>query len=228
MIRKSFVSTAVSMSLMLVLVPFSGRAQAAPQPDAGQPNQEQSRIDTEMMSHQRAMDIILWRLQTDFQDVVKSKDGNGYVHDKAATKTYKGDLEALSVVARQHKQLAADYERWCAQSFTTDYEHWCGPDVKQNEMAEHQQRMKAVLFDLSDTFNTYVTVDDHSIEGSPNKILDVLNSHRAALNEFADVIKDHDGAISQMKANGAESIPMLPLSELGLLQLPDKQFPEKR
>ena len=225
--HKSLVSTAVTMSLALVLVPLLGRAQGA-QPGAGQPNQEQSRIDTEMMTHQRAMDIILWRLQMDFQDVIKSKDDNGYVHNMAAVKTYKGDLEALSVVARQHKQLAADYERWCGQSFTTDYAHWCGPDVKQNEMTDHQQRMKAILSDLSDTFNTYVTVDDHTIEGSPNKIQDALNAHRVALNKFADVIKDHDGAISQMTANGAESIPMLPLSDLSLLQLPEKQFPEKR
>lgn len=200
--HKSLASTTVSMSMALVLVPFSGRAEAAPQSSAGQPNQEQSRLDTEMMSHQRAMDIILWRLQTDFHDVIESKDANGYVRDKAAVIAYKGDLESLSAVARQHKQLADDYERWC------------GPDVKQNEMAEHQQRMNAMLSDLSDTFNTYLTVDDNSIEGSPNKIQDAL--------------KDHESAISQMTANCAESIPMLPLSDLGLLRLPEKQFPEKR
>lgn len=218
--HKSFFSLVFSTPLALVLL-SGGQAQATPQPGAGQ--QEQPCIDTEMMSHQRAMDILLARLQADFQSVVTAKDANGFVHDKTAVRTYKGDLDALGVVVRQHKQFAADYERWCGQSFTTDYAHWCGPDVKANAMAGHQQRMKTILFDLSDTFNTYVATDDHSIEGGPNKIQDALKAHRDALAELADAIKDHESAISQMMSNGDESIPELPLTSSALLPLPEKR-----
>ncbi len=218
--HKSFFSVVFPASLALVLL-SGGRAQAISQPGAGQ--QEQPRIDTEMMSHQRAMEIVLDRLQTDFRAVVSSKDAHGYVHGKTAVKTYKGDLDALRVIASQHKQFAVDFERWCSQSFSTDYVHWCGPDAKQNAMAGHQQRMKTILFDLSDTFNTYVTADDQSIEGGPNKIQDALNAHRNALNEFADAIKDHDNAVSQMMTNGNELIPELPLSSSALSPLPEKR-----
>ncbi|HLH36358.1 MAG TPA: hypothetical protein VKX41_16930 [Alloacidobacterium sp.] len=215
---KSFFSAVISTSLAIVLLSV-GRAQATPQPGAGQ--QERPAIGTEMMSHQRAMDIVLARLQADFQAVVSSKDGNGAVHDKAAVKTYKGDLAALRVITSQHKQFAADYERWCSQSFSTDYEHWCGPEVKQNAMAEHQQRMKRLLFDLSDTLDRYITEDNHSIEGGPNKIQDALDAHRDALNEFSEVIKDHEGAISQMMTQDDESIPELPPSSSVLLPPPE-------
>jgi len=218
--HKSFFSVVLSTSLAIVLL-SAGRAQAVPQPDAGE--QEQPAINTEMMSHQRAMDIVLIRLQADFQAVVRSKDGNGAVHDKAAVKTYKGDLAALHVITDQHKQFTAAYERWCSQSFSTDYEHWCGPNVKENAMTGHQQRMKRLLFDLSDTFDRYVTEDNHSIEGGTNKIQDALNAHRDALNEFAEVIKDHEGAISQMMTQSDESIPELPLSSFVLSPVPEKR-----
>lgn len=218
--HKSFFSVILSTSLAIVLLSV-GRAQAVPQPGAGE--QEQPAINTEMMSHQRAMDIVLARLQADFLAVVSSKDGNGAVHDKAAVKTYKGDLAALHVITDQHKQYTAAYERWCSQSFSTDYGHWCGPDVKQNEMAAHQQRMKGILFDLVDTFNRYVAEDNHSIEGGPNKIQDALDAHRDALNEFAEVIKDHEGTISQMMTHGDELIPELPLSSSVLLPLSEKR-----
>ncbi len=90
-------------------------------------------------------------------------------------------------------------------------------------MTGHQQRMKRLLFDLSDTFDRYVTEDNHSIEGGPNKIQDALNAHRDALNEFAEVIKDHEGAISQMMTQGNESIPELPLSSFVLSPVPEKR-----
>ncbi len=166
-------------------------------------SQEQNRVDTEMMSHQRAMEIVLAWLQKDFPDVAKSKDGIGDVRDKAAVKAYKRELDALRVIASQHRQFAADYERWCSGSFSTDYIHWCGPDVKENEMAGHQQRMKEILFDLSTTFDNYLKADDHGID-QPYLVEETLDAHRDALNEFADAIKDHEHDVVQMRVNGAD------------------------
>ncbi len=219
--HRSFVSTAISMSLALVLLPPSmGHAQAAAQPGVESGNQDQSRVDTEMMSHQRAMEIVLAWLRKDFPDVVKSKDGIGDVRDKAAVKAYKKDLDALRTIVSQHKRFAADYEHWCSESFSTDYAHWCGPDVKENEMAGHQQRMKEILFDLSTTFDNYVKADDHGID-QPYLVEESLDAHRDALNEFADAIKDHEHVLAQLTVNGADhrsaqsgpisaSIPPLP------------------
>ena len=233
--RKSLTAIAISMSLALAFSTFfESRALAMPQPGAGAANQEQNRVDMEMMSHQRAMEILLNILRTDFQAVVKSKDANGYVHDKAAVKTYKGDLDALSVVTGQHKQFAADYGHWCGRAFSTDYQHWCGPDVKENAMAEHQKRMKAILFELSNTFDNYLTVDDHSIEGGPNKIQDAFDAHRDALNDLADAIKDHEQAVARMMTGGADhgDVLLTPLPESTLAPSPagskHSPLPEKR
>ncbi len=194
-------------------------------------SQEQNRVDTEMMSHQRAMEIVLAWLQQDFPDVAKSKDGIGDVRDKATVKAYKRDLDALRVIASQHRQFATDYERWCSGSFSTDYVHWCGPDVKENEMAGHQQRMKEILIDLSTTFDNYIKADDHGIDQS-HMIERTLHAHRDALNELADAIKDHEQAAAQMTVNGAHhsnaqsgpvppvSIPVLPLAASSHASLP--------
>ncbi len=202
--HRSFVSTAMSMALALALLPLSmGWAQAATQGGVESGSQEQNRVDAEMMSHQRAMEIVLAWLQKDFAAVVKSKDGNGYVRDKAAVKAYKRDLDALHMIANQHKQSAADYEHWCSAAFSTDYAHWCGPDAKVNEMASHRQRMKEILFDLSTTFDNYVKADDHGID-QPYLVEETLDAHRDALNEFADSIKEHEQATAQMTVKGID------------------------
>ncbi len=202
---RSFIPTLFPMFLGFVLVPFfGGRAMALQTSTQTENNQDQGRVGTEMMSHQHMMEDLLAILQKDLQAVVDSKDANGYVHDNAAVKAYKADLDGLRDVVRQHRLFAADYERWCGQSFTTDYEHWCGPDKKQNAMAEHQQRMKAILYDLSNTFDTYVTVDDHSIEGGPNKIEDALDAHRRALVDFANAVRNHEQAMTQMMTHASD------------------------
>ena len=199
---RSFVSTAMSTALAFALLPLSiGWAQAATRGGVKSGSQEQNRVDKEMMSHQRAMEIVLSWLQKDFAAVVQSKDGNGYVRDKAAVKAYKRDLDALQVIVNQHKRFAADYEHWCGAAFSTDYAHWCGPDVKENAMAGHQQRMKEILFDLSTTFDNYVKADDHGID-QPYMVEETLDAHRDALNELAGVIKDHEHDVAQITANG--------------------------
>lgn len=204
MTSKSFISAAFPMFLGFVLLPFfGGRAMAQQTSLTIENNQGQSRVGTEMISHQHLMEDLLALLQKDFQTVVASKDANGYVHDKAAVKAYKAELEGLRDAVRQHRLFAADYERWCGESFTSDYRHWCGPDKKQNAMAEHQQRMKGILYDLSETFDTYVAADNHSIEGGPDKIEDALAAHRDALNDFANAIQDHEQAMTQMMAHAS-------------------------
>lgn len=195
---RSLIPSVIPMFLGLVLAPVFG-GQAAAQASATAPSdQEQSSVNTEMMSHQNLMEDLLAFLQKDLQAVVSSRDAYGYIHNRAAVKAYKADLAGLREAVRQHKLFAADYERWCGQSFTTDYEHWCGPDSKQNAMAEHQQQMKSALFHLSDTFDTYLAADDRSIEGGPDKIEDALTAHRDALNDFAQAVKGHEQAIAHM------------------------------
>ncbi len=192
MTSKSFISAAFPMFLGFVLLPFfGGRAMAQQTSLTIENNQGQSRVGTEMISHQHLMEDLLALLQKDFQTVVASKDANGYVHDKAAVKAYKAELEGLRDAVRQHRLFAANYERWC------------GPDKKQNAMAEHQQRMKGILCDLSETFDTYVAADNHSIEGGPDKIEDALAAHRDALNDFANAIQDHEQAMTQMTAHAS-------------------------
>lgn len=100
-------------------------------------------------------------------------------------------------------------------------------------MAEHQQRMNSIAFDLSETFDAYVTEDNHSIEGGPNKIEDALNAHREALKSFADLIKEHEQAVNQMmppaeregvpSALAPESISVLSPSGPALLSLPEER-----
>jgi uncharacterized protein YukE len=190
---KSFIPTVFLMSLGLVLVQLAGSgAMAQETPTATNNHQGQGRVDTEMMSHQKVMADLLASLQKNLQAVVSSRDAYGYIHDKAAVKAYKADLDALRDAVHQHKSFAADCERWY------------GPNEKQNVMAEHQQRMRGILFDLSDTFYTYLTVDDHSIEGPPNKIEDALVAHRDALNDFASAIQEHEQAMAQMMTHASD------------------------
>ncbi len=192
MANTSFIRTMFLMSLGFVLAPlFGGRAMAQQSPMATENNQDQSRIETEMMSHQHLMEDLLVILQKDFQAVVSSRDTYGYIHDKAAVKAYEADLAGLRASLQQHEPFAADYERWY------------GPDKKQNAMDEHQREMKSALFYLSDTFHTYLTADDRSIEGEPNKIEDALTAHRDALNDFDHAVKDHEQAMAQMMSPAA-------------------------
>lgn len=188
---RMFIPSVIPMFLGLVLAPVFG-GQAAAQASAAVPNdQEQSSVNTEMMSHQHLMEDLLAGLQKDLQSVVSSRDAYGYIHNKAAVKAHEADLAGLRDSLRQHKLFAADYERWC------------GPDKKQNAMDEHQREMKSALFYLSDTFHTYLTADDRSIEGGPNKIEDALAAHRDALNDFDRAIKDHEQAMAQMMSPAA-------------------------
>ncbi len=201
---KSFISTVFLMSFGFVLVPFFGsRANALQTAAATENTQDQSRVGTEMMSHQHLMEDLLVILQKEFQAVVDSKDASGFVRDKTAVKAYKSDLDGLLYAVRHHRLFAVDYERWCGQSFATDYEHWCGPDKKQNAMSEHQQRMKVILHDLSNTFDIYVTADDHSMKAGPNKTDDALEAHRDALVGFANAVRDHDQEMARMMTHAS-------------------------
>jgi hypothetical protein len=75
-------------------------------------------------------------------------------------------------------------------------------------MSEHQQRMKVILHDLSNTFDTYVTADNHSMEAGPNKIEGALDAHRAALVDLAKAVRDHEQEMTRM---------MSPVSDQGSL-----------
>ncbi|HZC22924.1 MAG TPA: hypothetical protein VE866_06260 [Candidatus Binatia bacterium] len=186
--RKSCVSTTLVIFLGLALLPpANSHAQSMPMPAGSQGTQAQ-KYHEEMMSHQKEMDDLLARSQKDFQAVVTAKDARGYVRDKAVLNVYKADLDALRDAVRQHKLLTADYVGWC------------GPeDKKHNAMMEHQQRMKSLLYDLVDTFDTYVKADDTSID-QPFAIEEAFDAQQDALKEFADAIQQHKQAMTQMMA----------------------------
>lgn len=191
-------STTFLLLFGIALFPLShSRAQTTRTPAVNQGNEDLRRIHSEMTRHQKEMDNLLAKLQKDFETVVPSKDAYGYVHDKSAVRVYKADLEALRNAVREHKLLTADYKRWCGQLFTLDYRHWCS-SKEDDAMVLHQQQMKAALYALFDTFDTYVKADDSSIEGSPEKIKDALDAHRNALKDFADAIHDHEQAVAQL------------------------------
>lgn len=165
-------------------------AQALRGSSTAQENSLRNTVDREMNGHQQAMADLLRKFTKDFQAVVSSKDANGYVRDKTSVKAFKEDIDVFGDLIQQHKRLASDYGRWCAQLFTTDYAHWCDQNKEQNEMVVHQQRMKEVLYELSSTFTAFVDADDHGID-QPYRVEETLAAYRSAFDDFSAIVHDH-------------------------------------
>ena len=143
-------------------------------------------LDSEMMTHQAEMNDLLGKLQKSFEALAAVTDTRGHTSDKALLKAHEADITALRNAVREHKLfLIADI-------------HHCGSGGKQADlMMVHQQQMKAVLYDVVDTFFTYETANDTSIDSS-EPAEDALTPHRAALKELGDASVQHDEAMKQM------------------------------
>jgi hypothetical protein len=185
--RKLFSFTAAAALLGFGLVPlFAIQMNGAQMPATGQSEQNQKSADAEMMAHQKEMQDLSTKLDSSFQVMVAATDSRGYVHDKAIVKLHEADIKALRNAVREHKLF-----------LDTD-DHQCSAGTKQADaMMQHQQEMKGVLYDVVDTFDTYQTADDSSIESS-EPVEDALHAHRDALKEFTAAIAQHQVAMTQM------------------------------
>lgn len=187
MTRKSLVLTAMAAILGFGITPlFAIQMPGMQMPAKSQTGQNQKSLDAEMMNHQSEMQALLAKLETSFQAIVDAKDANGRVRDKSIVKAHEADLTELRNAVRSHKL------------FLIDYEGKCGVNSKQHDaMIQHQQKMKAVLFDVVDTFYTYMDANDSSIETS-EPVEDALTAHHEALKELGDAIAQHKRAMAQM------------------------------
>ena len=187
MTRNQVLFTAVVAALVFGLTPlFASQMPEMKMPATSQPDKNQKSLDAEMMDHQNEMQSLFAKLEKSFQAAVDAKDANGYIRDKSIIKAHEADLTELRNAVRNHKL------------FMVDYESKCGVNSKQHDaMNQHQQQMKAVLYDVVDTFYAWMSADDHSIEVS-EPVENALTAHREALKELGDAIAQHKQAMTQM------------------------------
>ncbi len=185
MTRKLFLTTTAVALLGLGMTPLFGLQMPGMQmPATSQPNQKS--IDAEMMDHQNEMQALVTKLDKSFQAIVNARDSNGYVRDKSIVKAHEADLTEFRNAVRNHKLFLIDYERKC------------GVNAKsQDAMVQHQQQMKAVLYDVVDSFYAYQDANDTSID-TPFAVEDALSTHRQALKELEDAVTQHKQAMEQM------------------------------
>lgn len=188
MSRKRVLFTALVALLGFGMTPlFASQMSGMQMPAASQNDKSQKSLDAEMMNHQKEMQTLLAKLQTSFQAIVNASDSNGYVRDKSIVKAHEADITALRNAVRNHKLFLIDYEREC------------GVNSKQHDaMIQHQEHMKAILYDVVDTFSSYEDANDASIDQQPDPVEDALNVHRQAIKELKDAIAQHNQAMTQM------------------------------
>jgi hypothetical protein len=187
MTRKQILFAAVVAVLVCGLSPLLESQMPEKQmPATSQPDKNQKSLDAEMMEHQSEMQSLFAKLDKSFQAAVDARDANGYVRDKSIVKAHEADLTELRNAVRNHKL------------FMVDYAGKCSVNSKQHDaMNQHQQQMKSVLYDVVDTFYTWMSADDHGIDVS-EPVEDALTAHRAALKELEDAIGQHKEAMAQM------------------------------
>lgn len=111
---------------------------------AGYTDPSRKSLDDEMTNHQNEMITLTARLNESFQNIANARDAKGYVHDKALLKAHEVDIRSLRNAVREHKLFLGVYERQCG--VTSKHE-----DI----IIQHQHMMKAVLYDVVETFDTY-------------------------------------------------------------------------
>lgn len=187
MTSKSVVLTAMAAILGFgITLLFAIQMPGMQMPATSQTDQNQKSLDVEMMNHQSEMQALLAKLEASFQAIMDAKDANGRVHGKSIVKAHEADLTELRNAVRHHKQ------------FLIDYEGKCSVNSKQHDaMIEHQQQMKAVLFDVVDTFYTYMDANDSTIVAS-EPVEDALTALREALKELGNAIAQHKQAMAQI------------------------------
>ncbi len=187
MSRKPVVLTFACVLLGSSVLPLeAGQIPGMQMQAVSQTDKTQKSVDTQMMNHQAEMKDLIVKLNASFQAIVDAKDAKGYVKDKSLVKAHEADLTALRNAVRAHKL------------FLTAEEQACGAKSKDDDaMIQHQQQMKSVLYDAVDTFSTYQSANDSSIEAS-EPVEDALAAHRSALAALTDASAQHQQAMAQM------------------------------
>ena len=196
MSRKPVLVIAVVVLLGLGRTPLSANQMPGMQmPSASVPSQDQkdqkSRdVEWAMVNHQKEMRTLVAKLDESFQAITDARDAKGYVRDKAVLKTHQANIKALRDAVRDHRL------------FLIDYEHQCGVSNKeQDAMAEHQQKMKGVLYDVVESFDTFEQTNDQPNNPGIEVTMSIglaFVTHREALRELVDANGQHEKAMAQM------------------------------
>ncbi len=191
--RKPVFVTAVVALLGLGMTPlFAIQMPRMQMPATSQTDANQKSLDVEraMVNHQKEMQTLLANLDESLQAIAEARDAKGYVRDKAVLKAHEANIKALRNAVRDHKL------------FLSDYEHQCGVSSKQQDaMVEHQQKMKGVLYDVVESFDTFEQTNDEPNNPSIEVTMSIglaFVTHREALKELEDAIDQHKQAMAQL------------------------------
>jgi len=180
------VSTAVAAlgvggSHLFAAQPSETKMAAATRIDEGQKLR-----DADIIDHESRMRALIAKLETSLQAMVDAKDANGYVRNRSIVKAHEMDIVTLRNAVRNQKL------------FLIVYEDKCGADSRQHDqIIQLQQQLKATLYDVVDTFDSYQIVNDSSTEASQS-VEPSLDLHREALKEAADAITQNEQAMAQL------------------------------
>lgn len=167
---------------------LSARQTSARRTPVVQALSDKSAMSAEMMEHQRDMRALSVKLADSFQAVAKARDGEGYVKDMSIVKAHGTDIKALQKSFREHRQ------------FLKIYEHKCKVNSKQLDvMIQHQQEMKAMLYDVVESYDTFEVTNERDPNDSVTEYIGpAFEEHRAALRELTTVIAQHEKALANM------------------------------
>jgi hypothetical protein len=188
MTRKLMPLLAIVLVAGIGTLGLNAKQTSAPQTPAVQAGVDRSAMSVEMMSHQRDMQSLSIKLADSFQAVGRARDGEGYVKDMSIVKAHETDIKALQKSFREHRQ------------FLKIYEHKCDVNSKQLDvMIQHQQAMKAMLYDVVESYDTFEITNEKDPNDSVTEyIRPAFEKHRAALQELTTVIAEHEQAVAHM------------------------------
>jgi hypothetical protein len=153
---------------------------------AGQIDESRKLLDADIIDNQNRLRALIAKLDRSLQAIVHAEDANGHVSDKSIVKTHEADIVTFRNAVRNQKL------------FLIVYEDKCGADSRQHEhIMQLQQQLKAALYDVVDTFDLYQIVNGPSSEASQTAE-HILDLHREAVKEVADVLTQHEQAMAQM------------------------------
>ncbi len=189
--QKPLMPIVFAAGLLIALSPcLEGQATVNRPPTESTHASASSGLEQEMAAHQLEMKSLSTRLDESFQAIANARDSKGYVKNKAVIKTHELNIKILRNAVRDHKLLL------------TDYEQQCGVNKKQQDaMIEHQQKMKSVLYDIDESFDTFEQSNDQP--DNPNiditmYIGPAFVAHRDALKELAGDISQHYQAMNEL------------------------------
>lgn len=173
-LRRDYMKTLMAVAVMLSIVMFAGYASPQEKP-------------TGMSAHQVEMDTLVKQLNKSFQEVLDARAAGNSARENASIKAHEKDLNSLRNAAKQHKLLTADYEAICGT-----------PGEKHGAMEMHQRKMKAILYDLVDSWDRLQRLSDFGLEYA-NSSQEAIQDHKQALKDFNDAVEQHRQEMARMK-----------------------------